>query len=677
MSLFAELKRRNVIRMGGLYLVGAWLVVQVAETILPTFAVPVWVLRALIVALAVGFVPALVIAWVFELTPEGLRREVEAGPANPLAPRTARRIDRLIVVGLLLVIGLMAAERFWLADPAGAKRADPGPVATRGSIAVLPFTNRGTEADAAYFVDGVHDDLLTQLARNGALKVISRTSVMEYRDTKKNLRQIGRELGVAAVLEGAVQRAGNRVRINAQLIDTATDEHLWAETFDRELTPENIFEIQTGIAQAIAAALAQTLGDAATTTVTAPTRDREAYDLYLQARALDYDALFSTAPYERAAELYRKAIARDPEFALAMGGLGHQLTNIYWFGSRGVSQRDEGRQWIDRALALAPDEPWLHWILADHLYHGHLDYEGALRELEIAERGLPNGARIFLLRAWILRRSGDLAAALRAFEAAVELDPRSDLTIFEIIYTHEFRGDLAAVRLWGERLKAIPSASIEFLAEAPWAELALAGDTGPIREFIGRHPGERDVALPIRIAYLERRYDDAAAAIAALSEPLLVSVRRVLPPELLHAFVLKAQGRPGPMRERAAAALVKLDAFLQAHPDDARATSSRGMALAMLGRAEEARGAARSAVRHASSQRDALLAPSMAANELTTLAISASSETVAGAMASYLALEFKPEYFDYLMLDPVFDPHREHPAFRALAQRYSRKASSP
>ena len=241
MSFFAELQRRNVIRMAGLYLVVAWLVVQVAETLLPIFGAPTWVLKTLVGLLAIGFVPTLVFAWLYELTPQGLKRDGEVPPDQSIAAQTAQRMDRLIGVALVIVVALVAADRYWPRDGGAGQGADtpateisdvaaidadstpaPATPATasdaiaapkRGSVAVLPFTNRSAEPDTAYFVDGVHDDLLTQLPRNPDLKVISRTSVMEYRDTTKKMRQIGQELGVAHLLEGAVQRSGKRVRI--------------------------------------------------------------------------------------------------------------------------------------------------------------------------------------------------------------------------------------------------------------------------------------------------------------------------------------------------------------------------------------------------------------------------------------------------------------------------------
>ncbi|MBP6627700.1 MAG: hypothetical protein KA187_09850, partial [Arenimonas sp.] len=264
MSLYAELKRRNVFRVAAAYVVIGWLSLQVADVVLGFTGAPEWVGRTLIALLLLGFVPALALAWVFEMGPRGF--QVDGGAAAPAAvtethaSQRGQRLDMITLVAVVLVLGLMAWQQLRpksnaatpTATAANVEVASATPAtaadefaAPAGSIAVLPFANRSAAPDTGYFADGVHDDLLTQLARNGGLKVISRTSVMEYRDTTKNLREIGEELGVATILEGAVQRSGDRVRINAQLINARSDEHLWADTFDRELTPENVFEIQT------------------------------------------------------------------------------------------------------------------------------------------------------------------------------------------------------------------------------------------------------------------------------------------------------------------------------------------------------------------------------------------------------------------------------------------------
>src|SRR6266436_5207250 len=256
-NFFAELKRRNVIRMAGLYLVGAWLVAQVAVTLLPMFGAPEWLPRTIVVLLVIGFVPAVIFSWVFELTPEGLKRDEDVAPEQSIAPQTGRRMDRMIIVVLVLALGYFAFDKFVLTPRrVAALVSSPVPnesksVINAKSIAVLPFENRSEEKQNEYFADGVQDEILTDLARVADLKVISRTSVMQYKSgTRRNLREIGEELGVAHVVEGSVQRAANKIRVNAQLIDARNDAHLWAQTYDRDLA--DVFAIQSEIAKAIA-----------------------------------------------------------------------------------------------------------------------------------------------------------------------------------------------------------------------------------------------------------------------------------------------------------------------------------------------------------------------------------------------------------------------------------------
>src|SRR5438034_2136266 len=256
-NFFAELKRRNVIRMAGLYLVGAWLLTQVASTVLPMFGAPDWLPRSIVSLLAIGFIPALIFSWVFELTPEGLKRDQDVAPEQSITPRTGRRMDRMIIVVLVLALGYFAFDKFALTprrEAALVSRAVPNEsksIINTKSIAVLPFENLSRDPDNAFFTDGVQDEILTALSRIADLKVISRTSVMQYKSgLARNLRKIGEELGVAHLLEGSVQRAANKVRVNAQLIDARNDAHLWAQTYDRDLA--DVFAIQSEIAKAIA-----------------------------------------------------------------------------------------------------------------------------------------------------------------------------------------------------------------------------------------------------------------------------------------------------------------------------------------------------------------------------------------------------------------------------------------
>jgi TolB-like protein len=323
MNFFSELKRRNVIRMAGLYLVGAWLVVQVAGTVLPMFGAPEWLPRTIVVLLAIGFVPAVIFSWVFELTAQGLKREEDVAPEHSITPQTGRRMDRMIIVVLVLALGYFAFDKFVLTprrEAALVSSAVPNEsksVINAKSIAVLPFENLSEEKANAFFTEGVQDEILTHLARIADLKVISRTSVMQYKSgLARNLRKIGEELGVAHVLEGSVQRVANKIRVNAQLVDARNDAHLWAQTHDRDLA--DVFAIQSEIAKAIADQLQAKLSPNEKRAIEQPpTTDLAAFDLYSRAKSLILTAFFSaTADSDRrkAIELLDEAVKRDPSF---------------------------------------------------------------------------------------------------------------------------------------------------------------------------------------------------------------------------------------------------------------------------------------------------------------------------------------------------------------------------
>src|SRR5207253_7333705 len=304
-----------VIRFAGLYLVGSWLLVQVASTVLPMFGAPEWLPRSIVILLAIGFVPALIFSWVFELTPEGLKRDEDVRPEESIAPQTARRMNRTMIAVLVLALGYFAFDKFVLAPRRAAAPNDSPSVANAKSIAVLPFENLSDDKQNAYFAEGVQDEILTRLAKVADLKVISRASVMHYKSgAARNLREIGKELGVANVVEGSVQRAVNRVRVNAQLVDARTDRHLWAQTYDRDLA--DVFAIQSEIAKTIADQLQAKLSPREENAIErSPTSDISAFDLYTRAKnILPTISSRGKADCLQAVDLLNQAVARDPSF---------------------------------------------------------------------------------------------------------------------------------------------------------------------------------------------------------------------------------------------------------------------------------------------------------------------------------------------------------------------------
>ena len=331
MSLIAELKRRNVIRMAGLYLVGAWLLVQVAGTVLPMFGAPEWMPRTVVVLLALGFVPALVFAWIFEMTPDGIKRDADVPPEKSIASHTAQRMNRLIVATLVLAVIYFCVDKFVLAPRRDAvlvasttqvAKAEATTQATQkardNSIAVLPFVNMSDDANNQFFSDGISEELLNVLVRVDGLSVASRTSSFAYRDKSISSLAIAKDLGVGHILEGSVRKAGNKVRITAQLIDAVNDRHIWSETYDRELT--DIFAIQDEIANAIVVALRGSLvASKATPTVSvqADTENMQAYEIYLKAREL----FIARKDVDESVRLFERVVALDPKFARGWEGL--------------------------------------------------------------------------------------------------------------------------------------------------------------------------------------------------------------------------------------------------------------------------------------------------------------------------------------------------------------------
>ncbi len=429
-SFFSELRRRNVIRVAIAYGIVGWVLTEIATVIFDAFAFPPWAIQLFISFLVLGFPLVLIFAWAFELTPEGLKREAEVDRSESITGRTGRKLD-FAIIGLL-VVALSISIVLQVRDDED----DGGTIAVQESarnhlsIAVLPFTSRSNDPDNVLFADGIHDDLLTTLAKIGSLKVISRTSVMEYRDTTKNLKEIGNELGVANVMEGAVQKFGNSVRINVQLIDADTDEHLWAESYDRELTTKNLFAIQSEISQEIATALKTTLTPEEQSRISAvPTENLKAYSFYLTGR--QHMAQRSLEDLRLARRQFEKAIDEDPSFADAYSGLADSIM-LLEYNHNAVSW-DETRELVPKYLkaAAALDKENANVYASSGLYKSTLwdreKVESARQEsiadLERAIELNPNYAQAYF---WLALTKAQLELhdeTIALYEKALELDP--------------------------------------------------------------------------------------------------------------------------------------------------------------------------------------------------------------------------------------------------------------
>ena len=426
MSFFAELRQRNVLKVATAYAVVSWLILQVMDTVAPALHLPPWTLTLIIVLLVIGLPIALLFAWAFELTPDGIKPEREVKRAESITHKTGRKLDFIIIGVLVLALGYFVSEKY-LAPQDGISTEVASPVPTAGqSIAVLPFENRSDVASDEFFTDGIHDDLLTQISRIPDIKTISRTSVLAYRDTTKNMRQIGEELGVATLLEGGVQRAGDQVRINVQLIDVASDAHVWAETYTRNMTAENIFAIQTEITLAIADALRAVLSpdEKRRLEEDLPTDNLAALEAYFRGKM--YENTATSAGYDRAIAEYEQAVAEDDEFAVAHAALAKSHLQQVYFSGRAVERQVAlARPHVERAMAIDADLPEA-WNALASLNRNEGKQEDAIQAYQRTLELDPNNAAGYQDYASFQRWGAlDLDEAERLFARAYELDPKN------------------------------------------------------------------------------------------------------------------------------------------------------------------------------------------------------------------------------------------------------------
>lgn len=438
MKFFAEMRRRNVFRVTGTYFVGAWVLVQIAFTLESVMQLPEWFDALFMSLMILGAPVVIVLAWAFELTPDGFKRTESIDEAESIAAQTGRRLEIAIIAGLVLIGGLLIAER--VAPPSGGVKI--AQFASNHSVAVLPFSNRSSETNDAFFADGIHDDLLTRLSKVSAFEVISRTSVMGYRNTEKRIPEIARELGVAVILEGAVQRAGDRVRISVQLIDGADDKHLWAENYDRALTTDNIFDIQAEITQVIATALESVLsGEDETAAAEKPTENLAAYEAYIQSRLFMRPDGNRSEDLEKAIGFADNAISLDPNFADAYAVKAYAQMAEYWFNGRNTDYRDAALKSITQAKALSPESPEVLLAGAFYYYWGFQDFRRADELFDRALKVAPNNVHAVSGKAFITRRLGRFEDAANDLVKARRLDPKTLYLIPELGLTYALIGE--------------------------------------------------------------------------------------------------------------------------------------------------------------------------------------------------------------------------------------------
>jgi len=446
-NFFSELKRRNVYKVAVAYAIVGWLLVQIATQVFPFLEIPNWVVRLVIAVVVIGFPIALVIAWAFEATPEGIKR-TEVADAMPGSAATGRKKHAwiyVVVIAATISVTLFFLGRYTAGNKSVASASNELPAK---SIAVLPFDNLSRDPDNAFFAEGVQDEILTRLAKVADLKVIARTSTQKFKSAPENLPDIAKQLGALNILEGSVQKANDQVRVTVQLINAMTNSHLWAEIYDRKLT--DIFAVESDIAKAIADQLQAKLSGSEKQMMAAqPTTDTEAYELYHKGKSLWEKRSGDNIP--KAIAYYEQAIARDPNYALAYAGLAKAYILLpFYAGADRLDAFSKAKDAALKALRLDSNLAEAHAALGKVLFFSEIDLTGAMREYKRAIELQPNDATA---HHWL---GNDTLAALGRFEEAiaqgkraVELDPLSPVinTDFGTIFYYAHRYEESAMQL--------------------------------------------------------------------------------------------------------------------------------------------------------------------------------------------------------------------------------------
>ena len=673
-NFFAELKRRNVYKVAVAYMVAGWALAQGIAQVFPVFNAPNWVVRLIVVLTIIGFPFALIFAWAFEITPEGLKRTEEADAMPASARPTSRTWIYIVVIGVVISAGL-----FFLGYTAGNRSTSPQ---KDKSIAVLPFQSLSEDKNDAYFADGVQDQILTNLAKVSDLKVISHTSVRQYETgAERNLREIGRQLGVAYIVEGSVQRARNRLRINATLIDARTDAHVWAETYDR--TAADLFAIQSDLAQSIVTQLKAKLSPKQKAEIEErPTQDLVAFELYLQAKAIIDSYVNATdvrAALLQALRSLDEAIQRDPNFVSAYCYAARANDLLYFFDLDPTPDRISlADAAVKAALRLRPDSAEAHFALADYLFRCQRDYDRAQEELAIARPGLPNNTPFLILSGYINRRRNHFPEAERDFSTAFALDPRNPNAYNLLADTYMLQRRFPeAVRVYDNVLAAGEQIPIVRFRRAA-ATFYGTCNSGPLREILAKTP-EMDVAggqTPARalLAMIDGNYAEAERVLAASPRQDFqdIDFSFYYPKTWFEAMIARAKGDAA----RATAAFRECRAILEQRlivkPEHART-------IAVLAQVDAGLGQKELAIREAQHAIDLMPVSKDIYDGALVLEGLAQVYTWTGERDRAIELVQKlvsmPSYINYgrLKLHPLWSPLRGDPRFEKIVNSLAPK----
>ena len=679
-TFFGELKRRNVYKVAVAYIVAGWALAQGFAQVLPVFSVPNWVIQLLVLLVILGLPVALGLAWAFELTPEGLKRTEEVDPVAAAAQKKRTWIY-VVIVGALVSIGLFFLGRY-SAINATPRQSEAATAIQQKSIAVLPFENLSDDKQNTYFADGVQDQILTNLGRVSDLKVISHTTVRQYKSgVPRNLREIGKQLGVTHILEGSVQRAGDRLRIAAQLIDARTDSQVWAETYDR--TAADLFAIQSELAESIVAQLQAKLSPEQKAYIEArPTQDLVAFELYLRAKQIIDSYLIADdvrAAVLSALQSLDQAIKRDPDFLSAYCYIARANDLLYFFDLDPTPDRILlAEAAVKAALRLRPDSAEAHFAMADFLFRCHRDYDGALKELAIARPGLPNDTAFFILSGYINRRRNNWAQAERDFSTAVALDPRNPNAYNLLADTYNLqRKHLLAAQVYDRVLAAGERTPIVFFRRDS-AIFNGTGNSTELRRVMSENPdmdiGGGQTPNRVFLALIDGNFAEAERVLAVSPREDFqdIDYSFYYPKAWFEAIIARAKGDSARATEAFSNTRKILEQRLAIKPEDARTIAVLAQVDAGLGRKELAIQEAQHAVDLMPLSKDiydgALVLEGLAQVYTWTNEPDRAIELLQKltAMPSYI-------YYARLKLYPMWNPLRSDPRFQQIVNSLAPK----
>jgi TolB-like protein/Flp pilus assembly protein TadD len=658
-GFFDEVKRRKVYQVAAAYIIAAGGIIQLASAAFPAWELPNWALRLVIVLLLMGFPIALIVAWAYDITAQGVRVT-----STPAGPRSHRR--RNIVMLVLTGVAVSAAAGFFLLPRVSAHKCDK-------SIAVLPFENLSDEKENAYFADGIQDDVLTNLSKVGDLKVISRTSVMPYRGKASSVREIGKTLGVGAILEGSVRRIGNRVRVNVQLINADTDEHMWAEDYDRDLT--DVFAIQTDLAQQIVRELQAKLSPMEKAQIERrPTQNGEAYLAFVQAHDLSTRPDKFRGDVENAEQLFERATKLDPNFAEAFAGLAWIDNWMYHTFDPTAARKEKARVAAETAIRLQPNLPEAHLALGFYYYYCERDYQNALREFAIAKLSLPNSAEVYMAIGSIERRQGKWAQSTGNFEKAVSLSPRDSFILVNLADNYRANKNFeTADKILGRAIEAAPN-SLSARAAKAMLPLDWKGDLSMMeKDLADMAPGVDPEGLVtfgrVQLLMLQRKFPEALAVLKQLSPDLSHDSK---PREFLEGAIYTFLNDREKARSAFEHARPIAEQSLREAPNDAFRHALLGQILAGLGEKEAAIAEGKRAVNLLPESQDALEGPK-ATLELAKIYTWTGETDQALLLLDHSLTTPSGITVSSLKLDPVWDPLRSDPRFQALIDKHDAK----